>query len=73
MSHTGSLPLNGQEDLFFPAGVSIAFPPVNCLSQPGGTAVPGDLSSGAVPQSCGKAQRPKSQGTAKPHGHVYVL
>ncbi|SBO32954.1 hypothetical protein ANAPC2_01201 [Anaplasma phagocytophilum] len=32
----------------FPAGGSLTLSPVNCMSQPGRKAVPGDLSSGPV-------------------------
>ena len=48
LTHSGSLLLQGQKGLFFPAGGPRAFPPVNFISQPGRKSVPGDLLSGAV-------------------------
>ena len=48
LTHSGSLLLQGLEGLIFPAGGSLALPPVNCISQPGRKGVPGVLFSGAV-------------------------
>ena len=45
---SGSLLLQGQYGLFYSAGGSLAFLPVNSASQPGRQLVPGDLYSGAV-------------------------
>ena len=57
----------------FPAGGSLDFPPVSCISQPGGKGVPGDLFSGAPSPELGGPRGPNSQGKAKAHGQVYAL
>ena len=65
LTHSGSLLLQGLEGLIFPAGGSLALPPVNCISQPGGKAVPGDLFSGAVSPDAGRTSGTPLTGEGK--------
>ena len=46
LTHSGSLLLQGLEGLIFPAGGSLALPPVNCISSLGAVSPELDRTSG---------------------------
>ena len=64
-THSGSLIVQGQYAVFFPAGGSLDFPPVSCISQPGGKEVPGDLFLGAPSPELGRTSRTQLTGEGK--------